>query len=119
LLFSCSKVDTTKPSFELISSEDADAFHLNDTILFHATFHDNKELSQYRLEMKNDFAEIADSLPAWKFVLVDALQGTEATLTKELIIPDTIYSGNYLLIIKCADADGNEAPSDTARIVIQ
>jgi hypothetical protein len=117
--FSCSKTDTTKPTAELISPSDADTFLVNDTIMLQAMFHDNEELNQYRVEMKNNFTELADSLPAWKFVLVDALQGTEATLTKELIIPDTIYSGNYLLIVKCADADGNEAAADTARIVIQ
>ncbi len=119
LLFSCSKTDTTKPSFELISPEDADTFQINDTIFFHAVFHDNKALNQFHLEMKNDFAEIADSLPAWKFILIDALQGTEDNVNSELIIPDTIYSGNYLLILKCADVDGNEAATDTARIVIQ
>jgi hypothetical protein len=118
-LFSCSKTDTTKPTTELLSPADTDTFFINDTILFRAAFSDNEELNQYRLEIKNDFTEIADSLPAWKFVLVDALTGTQDTVSRELIIPDTIYSGNYLLIVKCADADGNEAAADTARIVIE
>lgn len=118
-LFSCSKTDTTKPTAELISPADADTFLINNTIQFRAAFSDNEELNQYRMEMKNDFTEIADSLPAWKFVVVDALTGTQDTVSREFIIPDTIYSGNYLLIIKCADADGNEASADTARIVIE
>lgn len=119
LLFSCSKTDTTKPTAELLSPADADTFFINDTIPFSAAFGDNEELNQYRIEVKNNFTEIADSLPAWKFVVVDALTGTQDTVSSELIIPDTIYKGSYLLIIKCADAEGNEAAADTARIVIE
>ncbi len=119
LLISCSETDTIKPTAELISPADADTFFINDTIQFSAAFSDNEELSQYRLEMKNNFTEIADSLPAWKFVMVDALTGKQDTISRELIIPDTIYKSNYYLITKCVDAEGNEALADTARIVIQ
>ncbi len=118
-LFSCSKTDSVKPTAELISPADADTFLINDTILFSAAFSDNDELTQYRLEMKNNFTELEDSLPAWKFVVVDALTGTQETVSRELIIPDTIYKGNYLLITKCVDLEGNEAAADTSRIVIQ
>ncbi len=119
LLISCSETDTIKPTAELISPADADTFFINDTIQFSAAFSDNEELSQYRLEMKNNFTEIADSLPAWKFVMVDALTGKQDNISRELIIPDTIYKSNYYLITKCVDAEGNEALADTARIVIQ
>lgn len=119
LFVSCSETDTTKPATEVISPTDTDTFFIKDTILFSAVFTDNEELSQYRLEMKNNFTEITDSLPAWKFVMVDALAGTQDTVSRNLIIPDTIYKGNYLLIVKCADAEGNEATADTARIVIE
>ncbi|MCG3166851.1 MAG: hypothetical protein POELPBGB_02634 [Bacteroidia bacterium] len=119
LLVSCSKTDTTKPLAEIISPADADTFLIYDTILFSAVFSDNDELTQYRLEMKNNFTELEDSLPAWKFILVDALSDNQDTVTHELIIPDTIYKGSYFLIVKCADAEGNEAAADTSRIVIQ
>lgn len=119
LFFSCSETDTTKPLAELVSPSDADTFFINDTILFSGVFSDNDELTQYRLEMKNNFTEIEDSLPAWKFVVVDALAGTQDTVSSELIIPDTIYKGSYWLILKCADVEGNEAAADTSRIVIQ
>lgn len=118
-LLSCSKTDTTKPTAELLSPAAADTFVISDTIAFRAAFSDNEELNQYRMEMKNNFTEIADSLPAWKFVVVGAVAGTVDTVSSQLIIPDTIYKGNYLLIIKCADAEGNEAAADTSRILIQ
>lgn len=116
---SCSKTDTTKPSAELISPAEADTFLSNDTILFRAAYSDNEELSQYHLELKNNFTELEDSLPAWKFVVVDVVTGTQDTVSSELIVPDTIYKGNYWLITKCVDAEGNEAAADTARIIIE
>jgi hypothetical protein len=118
-LLSCSETDTTKPLAELISPAEADTFLINDTILFSAAFSDNDELTQYRLEIKNNFTELEDSLPAWKFVVVDALTGTQDTVSSELLIPDTIYKGNYWLITKCVDAEGNEALADTAQITIK
>ncbi|MGE0637830.1 MAG: DUF4625 domain-containing protein [Bacteroidia bacterium] len=118
-LLSCSKTDTTKPTAELLSPADADTFYINDTIPFTAAYSDNEELNQYRVEMKNNFAELEDSLPAWKFVVANALTGTQDTVSSELIIPDTIYKGNYLLITKCVDTEGNEAAADTSRITIQ
>jgi len=118
-LLSCSETDSVKPTAELISPADADTFFINDTILFSAAFSDNDELTQYRLEIKNNFTELEDSLPAWKFIVIDALAGTQDTVSSELIIPDTIYNGNYFVIVKCADVEGNEAAADTSRIVIQ
>jgi len=116
---SCSDTDTTKPVFDLISPAEADTFYLTDTIIFRATFNDDRELNQYRVEVKNNFTEYPDSIIGWKMVLTDILHGTEETIELELVIPDTISGGNYFVMAKCLDLDGNEAAADTARIIIQ
>jgi len=116
---SCSDTDTTKPVFELISPAEADTFYFTDTIIFRATFNDDRELNQYRVEVKNNFTEYPDSIIGWKMVLTDILHGTEETIELELVIPDTISGGNYFVMAKCLDLDGNEAAADTARIIIQ
>jgi hypothetical protein len=119
ILVACSKTDNTKPLAELISPIESDTFSLNDTLYFRAIYSDNEELNQYRLEVKNNFTEIEDSLPAWKYVWIDALEETMDTASIELVIPDTIFNGSYFLITKCLDAEGNESLSDTVKIVIQ
>jgi hypothetical protein len=116
---SCSKTDTTKPFFEIISPLENDTFSLADTIMFQATFHDNEALGQYRIEMKNNFTTYPDSIYGWNLIIVNQLNGKEETAEQPITIPDTISVGNYFCILKAIDASGNEASADTTKIIIQ
>ncbi len=116
---SCRKTDDTKPFFEIISPSDADMLLLTDTIFFQAAFHDNEELSQFRIEIKNNFVENPDSLPAWKLIFVNTLTGKNETLQEQIVIPDTVFSGAYYFIVKCTDFNGNETAADTTELLIQ
>ncbi len=118
-LVSCSEHDDTKPSITVISPAENDTFLINDTIPFAAMFSDDDELSQYRLEVKNNFSVHADSFPGWNTIIVNNISGNEQTVSLEIPVEDSISRGVYLLIVKAVDASGNEAPADTTAITVQ
>lgn len=119
LIISCKKTDTTKPYFEFISPADLDSFQPGNNIHFQAVFHDNEDLNQYKIIIKNNFTVPADTLPAWNFTIVNELNGKEKTVSLEIPIDDSIYGGTYLFILKALDTSGNEANADTSEISIQ
>jgi len=118
-ILSCRKKDNTKPFFEISSPSDADTFLIESNIYFNATFHDDLDLSQYRIIIKNNFTVGTDSFPAWNTVMVNDLNGKEETINMEIQIPDSISIGPYFFIVKAVDLAGNESAADTTEIIIQ
>ncbi len=118
-VISCTKTDDTKPFFDISSPLQNDTFLLADTILFQATFYENEGLSHYKIEIKNNFTVIPDTLPAWNLILVNSLFGKEQTVQLKIPVQDSIFGGEYFFIVKALDAEGNEALADTTAITIQ
>jgi len=116
---SCTKTDDTKPFFDIVSPSPGEPYFTSDSINFEATFYDNEELKQYKIEVRNNFGGQETALPPWQPVFVYDLNGTEETVQKYFSIPDTIPSGWYLFIVKAVDIKGNGAHADTTPIFIQ
>src|SRR5688572_21717634 len=106
---SCTKTDTTKPLIGVTLPTSGQFYLTGDSIHFQATFSDNEGLSQYRVEVKNNFGGQATALKPWQSIFVYDLEGSSEGAENYFPLPDTIASGWYLLIVRVADAKGNEA----------
>jgi hypothetical protein len=81
-------------------------------IPFKATFSDNIALSEYRIEMHNDFDghshEKTSTVPFY-FDTIVSISETQHTGEFPITIPLDVTAGKYHFIVTCIDAAGNEA----------
>jgi hypothetical protein len=109
----CKKKDITKPTQKLHSPLNNSEHAVGGTLNFSATFEDNEELSQYKLEIHENFDDhdhrsITNTID-WEIDVVGDLSGKLQEVNRDFIIPANATPGWYHFEVKCIDAAGNES----------
>lgn len=123
-LASCGKEDTTPPEWEFTSFTpqplpgivcgeiEPDVFFVTggDTLSFTVIFTDDTELSQYKIDIHENFdCHGHGKTSDWSVLEVINLSGTEQVITKSIPVPANVTAGKYHFIIQLLDAAGNQA----------
>lgn len=110
---SADEIDTESPEISIISPEDDQHFHPGDKIHFEATFSDDVELSQFKIDIhyggdhthKSTFSDEAE----WSYDLITDLSGKEQHVKLDIEIPENAKHGEYHFMVFCTDMAGNES----------
>lgn len=132
-------VDVTPPQMEILEysptpsennicgSLEADVFVLNggDELSFDAVFSDNEALSQYKVDIHNNFdchghgggsapsvavPNVENQTIDWTVLDIQDLSGTSAPVLRSLDVPDNVTAGNYHFHVQVIDESGNDSP---------
>jgi hypothetical protein len=109
-------VDTTRPTIEIVGPEDGAEFEPGDVINFSAIFRDNVELRSYRIQIHIDddghtHGRLKDVGEPFEYEATGEFNrgDREATINRDIPIPNNAAHGEYHLGVYCTDAAGNEA----------
>lgn len=127
LIQSCTDPDTTEPTVEVLSTIPATApaivcgemedfvvtLSSTDTLVVEFKVSDDVELSQYKLDIHQNFdchghsgkVETTD----WYALEIADLQGSEQTINLEIPVPQDVTSGTYHFSLQVTDVSGNSA----------
>jgi hypothetical protein len=121
LLFSCEKErhDNSKPFINILSPKALELVHIlsGEELKLELFFKDNKELSQFKVSIKNDFEntlqpdKMISSANDFSTILVKKLSGSEVQESINIKIDELAMSGIYSVTVNCVDASGNQAES--------
>ncbi len=132
-------VDVTPPSMEVISytpvpteeeicgTQEPLVFQLagDGELTFDVIFSDNDALSQYKVDIHNNFdchghgggtapsiavPNIANQTVDWTVLDIQDISGTSAPIIKTLTVPPNVTAGNYHFHIQVIDESGNDSP---------
>ncbi len=79
-------------------------------ILLDLEFLDDEELSQYKIDIHNNFDCHSHGRAApWQLLEIRDIEGTQVIINEVLSVPTDALAGNYHLQILCLDKAGNEA----------
>ena len=119
----CEKPDDIQPTFAIESPVNNGTYSVGSNIDFKAIFKDNKELSQYKIDIHDDIDvhghNKTDSTVTWSEALIGDLSGKEQAATRVIAIPVDAKVGPYHFLVKCIDAAGNEASFQAIDIIVQ
>lgn len=125
LLNACSKgdedKDTTKPVITLSTPKSGDEFISGEKINVSVSFQDNKELSQYKIEIHDDFdghTHLKTGSPAFSYTKIVALT-SNGSHHFAIDIPADVAAGPYHFIVNALDKAGNEADFAEAEFTIK
>jgi hypothetical protein len=129
LIQSCTESDNTSPVIEMIGlsptpapglvcgqmEENVITLSSTDTLEFTFRLTDDKELSQYKIDLHNNFdchghsgkTETTD----WYVISIEDVVGSDQTITQKLPVPVDVTTGMYHFSIQATDAAGNNAQS--------
>lgn len=134
-----SDVDRTPPSInvtnfiptpvadEICGGQEPTVFLLSggEELSFTAIFEDDVALSQYKVDVHNNFdchghgggvapsvviPSVSNQTTDWSITEVQNLEGTSVTETRTFIVPENVTAGNYHYHIQVLDAVGNDSP---------
>jgi len=132
-------IDLTPPTFDVLSyipapnedeicgTQEPVVFLLNggDGLSFDAVFNDDVGLSQYKVDIHNNFdchGHGGGSAPAisvpnvnnqttdWTVLEIENISGLSAPVQRTLTVPDNVTAGNYHFHIQVIDESGNDSP---------
>ena len=123
LFVQCKKEgDTEPPRIELISPINCDSLWRGDFLLFEAKFSDNEELARYAIDFFENFdhqsygtsdqgcTQEPEKSPfnPYKYVSVGDIPAgrKEYTATQNIIIPESVDTGDYLIVVYAQDKTG-------------
>lgn len=142
ILYSCNTdVDDVKPELrltdfsiqpkteEICGSLENNVFNVisGDLLYLTATFSDNEALSQYKIDIHNNFdchGHSGSAFPSvvvpitntktidWSYLEVFDIEGTEAVKRIELKVPQNVTAGNYHFSFQLIDKAGNDAENN-------
>lgn len=80
-------------------------------IVLKLTFSDDRNLSQYKIDIHNNFdchahGRVASS---WQVLRIENIAGKKVELDEVILVPEDALAGDYHLQILCLDESGNEA----------
>ncbi|MFT6210618.1 MAG: hypothetical protein ACJATE_001239 [Bacteroidia bacterium] len=129
LLQSCTEPDTTSPLIDVFEltpiassglvcgeiENNVVLINSNDTLEGQIRLTDDSELSQYKLDLHNNFdchghagkVETTD----WYVLEIEDVGGSEQIVTFNLSVPMNVTTGNYHFSIQATDESGNSAES--------
>lgn len=122
------KPDTEKPFITLVDSKPAPATGIvcelpedkiftvftGENLSLHLKFTDDKELSQYKIDVHNNFdchshrQQTPGGVP-WFLVRIRDLSGSDSRVEELLQVPENATVGDYHLLVYCTDKAGTEA----------
>lgn len=106
--------DVAKPAISVVSPASNNTFTGGDTIAFHAWFTDNRELSQYRIEIHSSsdghsHGKQSGIAPHFKFDTIVNITGVNTEQRLFIPTPAGAAAGPYHFIVSAVDKAGNEA----------
>lgn len=133
-------VDLTPPSMEVVSfaptpeaaeicgSQEPVVFQLTggDELTFDVIFNDDIALSQYKVDIHNNFdchghgggsapsisvPNVSSQTTDWSVLDVTNLSETSSSITRTLNVPENVTTGNYHFQIQVLDESGNDNPA--------
>jgi len=134
-----STVDVTPPTMDVVSytpepvedeicgSLEPTVFRVvnNQDLVFDVVFNDDEGLSQYKVDIHNNFdchghgGGSAPSIPVtdvenqttdWSVLDIQDISGESAPIVRTLTVPDNVTAGNYHFHIQVIDESGNDSP---------
>ena len=134
-----SDVDVTPPTMNVVSfnpvpraddicgTEDPTVFHLTggNQLTFDVTFEDDAALSQYKVDIHNNFdchghgggsapsvviPNVANQTTDWTVLEIQNISGTTSSIKRNLDVPSNVTAGNYHFQIQVVDESGNDNP---------
>lgn len=121
-LTACKKTDKEKPTFSVTSPADSSVFETGDVIPFSSAFFDNENLSQYKIDIHDDFdGHGHDKYLAtiWNQILIQNITGADFNENRNIQIPDSSASGWYHFQVTCVDESGNQSETAFRSIFIK
>ncbi len=140
-IFGCGDdtVDTTAPSLEVVSytpspiedeicgSQEPVVFHLTggEQLTFDVIFNDNEALSQYKVDVHNNFdchghgggsappvsvPNVNNQTTDWTVLEIQNISGVSTPVTSSLDVPENVTAGNYHFHLQVIDEAGNDSP---------
>jgi hypothetical protein len=132
-LFSCGKEDTTPPEWdfhsftpspnpgEICGEMQNEVFFVSggETFEFTATFTDNEALSQYKIDIHENFdCHGHGKTSDWSVLQLIDLSGKEEFISKSILVPENVTAGKYHFSIQLVDAAGNQATNTFIRDIV-
>lgn len=111
--------DTFKPVINILSPSNSEIlnFYSSEEIYTELYIQDNKDLSQFKIYITNDFERLilpdANNSTAELFskVYVKNVSGKEVKESVKIKLEENSISGKYKMIVDCVDESGNQAQS--------
>lgn len=122
VLYSCKKNDKEKPTYSFSLPGDSVRFTAGESIPFVASFFDNEDLSQYKIDIHDNFdGHDHDKYIAqiWNRILIENISGTQAEANLSIPIPDSAAAGWYHFLLTAVDRSGNQSEIAFRNIYIQ
>ncbi|MCG8328651.1 MAG: DUF4625 domain-containing protein [Chitinophagales bacterium] len=141
VLIACEKdgVDVTPPTMdittfvptpvaaEICGAEEPIVFHLTggDQLFFDVIFNDDNALSQYKVDIHNNFdchghgggsapsvvvPNVENQTTDWTVLDIKELSGVSSPVNRTLDVPENVTAGNYHFHIQVIDEAGNDSP---------
>lgn len=141
VLIACEKdgVDVTPPTMdittfvptpvaaEICGAEESIVFHLTggDQLFFDVIFNDDNALSQYKVDIHNNFdchghgggsapsvvvPNVENQTTDWTVLDIKELSGVSSPVNRTLDVPENVTAGNYHFHIQVIDEAGNDSP---------
>jgi hypothetical protein len=106
--------DVSKPGISVVSPSMNTSYTGGDTISFHAWFTDNRELSQYRVEIHSSsdghaHGKNSEIAPFFEYSTTVNITGVNTEQRLFIPIPTSAAAGPYHFIVSAVDKAGNEA----------
>jgi uncharacterized membrane protein len=109
-LFSCSKKDKEIPVLSLQTPSDSAVVKAGETVLFSASITDNDALSQFKIDIHNNFDghnHQKVNITPWEKIIINDLSGTSASPELSIPVPENAAAGWYHMVVTAVDASGN------------
>lgn len=122
LLAACKKTDKDKPTFSIDTPADSSVFVSGQSIPFVAAFADNEALSQYKIDIHDNFDGHSHEkyiANIWNRIFIENIGGTSFNENKSIPIPDSTAAGWYHFLVTVVDESGNQSETAFRSIYIQ
>jgi hypothetical protein len=93
-----------------------------ETLTFDFLFEDNKALSQYKIDIHNNFDCHGHRGPMtedWNLQKIESLTGQTNNVSEPITVPSNVTAGTYHCSILLLDEAGNQAPTIFYTLIIQ
>jgi hypothetical protein len=112
LIQACKKTDTNPPVIQLFYPLDSSRVFCGDSLYVEGKITDDESLSQYKIDIHNDFdghGHDKSSIQPWLTVVLGDMTGREFYLTGKIGVPSTAAAGWYHVVVTASDASGNQS----------
>lgn len=125
-LFSCKKEDTAAPTISNVLVNEASSdieIAAGTEVHFDATFADNEDLKEFKLDVHNNFDLHDHGKTAnvrFSHQQIFSISGKSSTVHEHFDVPSDASAGPYHFILKALDQEGNEStPSELSIVITQ